>query len=263
MRVLTCGVCRTDLHLAEGDLQPRHAGMTPGHEVVGEVVETGPAVWGWQVAVAVAAIGLGWSVARATFHWVKPSERWKFGEGDFERVAFPVLAWVFVLIGRTALAPRQPVALLDILATALIAWIVIRLAVYVLGHVLPKGEFLRKVLRLVAWVAWIAVILAVTGLLPEVIGALDGIGVAISDRKFIARELKQRRLVTPFDIDMPSGGAFYFVYPEGRADDRRIATFRDWVLAELAREPHARERQSIGRVVAVLPKRILADHLAL
>jgi propanol-preferring alcohol dehydrogenase len=49
VRVLTCGVCRTDLHLAEGDLQPRHAGMTPGHEVVGEVVETGPAVWGWQV----------------------------------------------------------------------------------------------------------------------------------------------------------------------------------------------------------------------
>jgi LysR family glycine cleavage system transcriptional activator len=65
--------------------------------------------------------------------------------------------------------------------------------------------------------------------------AIDGIGVAISDRKFIARELKERRLVTPFPMDMPSGGAFYFVYPEGRADDRRIAAFRDWVLAELPR----------------------------
>jgi LysR family glycine cleavage system transcriptional activator len=67
--------------------------------------------------------------------------------------------------------------------------------------------------------------------------AIDGIGVAISDRKFIARELKQKRLVTPFPMDAPSGGAFYFVYPENRADDRRIAAFRDWVLAELAREP--------------------------
>jgi LysR family glycine cleavage system transcriptional activator len=67
--------------------------------------------------------------------------------------------------------------------------------------------------------------------------AIDGIGIAISDRKFIARELKERRLVTPFPIDMPSGGAFYFVYPERRADDRRIATFRDWMLAELRREP--------------------------
>jgi propanol-preferring alcohol dehydrogenase len=37
VRVRTCGVCRTDLHLAEGDLAPRRARVTPGHEVVGEV----------------------------------------------------------------------------------------------------------------------------------------------------------------------------------------------------------------------------------
>ena len=42
IRVLCCGVCRTDLHLAEGDLQPRRPDTTPGHEVVGEVVAAGP-----------------------------------------------------------------------------------------------------------------------------------------------------------------------------------------------------------------------------
>jgi propanol-preferring alcohol dehydrogenase len=42
VRVLTCGVCRTDLHLAEGDLQPRRARVTPGHEVVGIVDRAGP-----------------------------------------------------------------------------------------------------------------------------------------------------------------------------------------------------------------------------
>ena len=42
VRVLACGVCRTDLHLAEGDLPPRAADTTPGHEVVGEVVAVGP-----------------------------------------------------------------------------------------------------------------------------------------------------------------------------------------------------------------------------
>ena len=36
-RVLTCGVCRTDLHLAEGDVVPRRPGVVPGHEVVGVV----------------------------------------------------------------------------------------------------------------------------------------------------------------------------------------------------------------------------------
>ena len=35
--VSCCGVCRTDLHLAEGDLPPRRHGVTPGHEVVGRV----------------------------------------------------------------------------------------------------------------------------------------------------------------------------------------------------------------------------------
>ena len=42
IRVLCCGVCRTDLHLAEGDLDPRRPDVTPGHEVVGEVVAVGP-----------------------------------------------------------------------------------------------------------------------------------------------------------------------------------------------------------------------------
>lgn len=41
VRVICCGVCRTDLHLAEGDLPPRRPAMTPGHEVVGEVVAVG------------------------------------------------------------------------------------------------------------------------------------------------------------------------------------------------------------------------------
>jgi propanol-preferring alcohol dehydrogenase len=42
IRVLRCGVCRTDLHLAEGDLPPKRPDVTPGHEVVGEVVAAGP-----------------------------------------------------------------------------------------------------------------------------------------------------------------------------------------------------------------------------
>ncbi|MFC6087533.1 zinc-binding alcohol dehydrogenase family protein [Sphaerisporangium aureirubrum] len=39
IKVETCAVCRTDLHLAEGDLTPKHPDTAPGHEVVGRVVE--------------------------------------------------------------------------------------------------------------------------------------------------------------------------------------------------------------------------------
>lgn len=41
VEVTVCGVCRTDLHLAEGDLAPHHPQVVPGHEAVGVVIETG------------------------------------------------------------------------------------------------------------------------------------------------------------------------------------------------------------------------------
>ncbi|NOQ60372.1 alcohol dehydrogenase [Mycolicibacterium fortuitum] len=41
VKVLACGVCRTDLHVAEGDLALHRPKVIPGHEVVGEVVEVG------------------------------------------------------------------------------------------------------------------------------------------------------------------------------------------------------------------------------
>ena len=41
LRVLACGVCRTDLHIIEGDLPPIRRHLIPGHQIVGEVVEGG------------------------------------------------------------------------------------------------------------------------------------------------------------------------------------------------------------------------------
>ena len=43
VRVTACGVCRTDLHLADLELAPRATQVVPGHEVVGRVVALGPA----------------------------------------------------------------------------------------------------------------------------------------------------------------------------------------------------------------------------
>ena len=42
VRVLACGVCRTDLHIVDGELPPRRPAIVPGHEVVGHVVARGP-----------------------------------------------------------------------------------------------------------------------------------------------------------------------------------------------------------------------------
>jgi propanol-preferring alcohol dehydrogenase len=39
LRVVACGVCRTDLHIVERDLPPLRPRLTPGHQIVGEVIE--------------------------------------------------------------------------------------------------------------------------------------------------------------------------------------------------------------------------------
>ena len=49
LRVCACGVCRTDLHVVDGDLAPRRARIIPGHEVVGVVDQVGPGVVGIRV----------------------------------------------------------------------------------------------------------------------------------------------------------------------------------------------------------------------
>ena len=59
VRVRCCGVCRTDLHLAEGDLAPRRPGTVPGHEVVGDVDQVGPGVTRLSVGQRVGVAWLG------------------------------------------------------------------------------------------------------------------------------------------------------------------------------------------------------------
>ena len=42
LRVRACGVCRTDLHIADGDLPDAKLPLIPGHQIVGSVEASGP-----------------------------------------------------------------------------------------------------------------------------------------------------------------------------------------------------------------------------
>ena len=44
IKVAVCGVCHTDLHIAEGDITPPVIPVTPGHQVVGYVDDIGPGI---------------------------------------------------------------------------------------------------------------------------------------------------------------------------------------------------------------------------
>lgn len=60
LRVAACGVCRTDLQLAEGDLAVRRLPVIPGHQIVGSVEAVGPDVDGWDVGERA---GVAWLAA--------------------------------------------------------------------------------------------------------------------------------------------------------------------------------------------------------
>ena len=67
VKVLACGVCRTDLHVLDGDLPPHRAGVIPGHEVVGEVVALGAQATRFAIGQRVGIPWLGHTCGRCRF----------------------------------------------------------------------------------------------------------------------------------------------------------------------------------------------------
>jgi LysR family glycine cleavage system transcriptional activator len=64
--------------------------------------------------------------------------------------------------------------------------------------------------------------------------AIDGLGVALGRTPFVAADIATGRLVTPFDIALPSEAGFYIVAPERSAHAPHIAQFRDWLISAAA-----------------------------
>jgi propanol-preferring alcohol dehydrogenase len=67
VRVEVCAVCRTDLHLAEGDLEPRAPDIAPGHEVVGRVVAAADDVTGFGHGQRAGIAWLRWTCGRCRY----------------------------------------------------------------------------------------------------------------------------------------------------------------------------------------------------
>jgi propanol-preferring alcohol dehydrogenase len=67
IRVEACGVCRTDLHLAEGDLAPHHPLVVPGHEVVGVVDALGEGGTRWHLGDRIGVPWLAHTCGRCRF----------------------------------------------------------------------------------------------------------------------------------------------------------------------------------------------------
>jgi small-conductance mechanosensitive channel len=128
-----------------------------------------------QLAVIAAGLALGWLVARILRRRVPEKPVWAFGAGGFHRVAFPLAALALIWGAGLALRKLQATPFVDLAIALLVAFAVIRLAVYVLRSILPEGAFLRGSERTIAIAMWVGVALHLIGILPEVWEALDDI----------------------------------------------------------------------------------------
>ncbi|VWC71629.1 LysR family transcriptional regulator [Burkholderia lata] len=62
--------------------------------------------------------------------------------------------------------------------------------------------------------------------------AIDGYGVAIGDRTLADESVAAHRLVMPFDVSLPTGMGYFFVYPDGAEQQQKIQLFGGWIADE-------------------------------
>ncbi len=67
LQVLACAVCRTDLHLVDGELPGASLPRVPGHEIVGRVLALGAGVSGWQLGDRAGVPWLAWSCGECEY----------------------------------------------------------------------------------------------------------------------------------------------------------------------------------------------------
>ncbi|MBP6053092.1 MAG: zinc-dependent alcohol dehydrogenase family protein [Pseudomonadales bacterium] len=67
LRVLACGICRTDLHVVDGELREPRLPLVPGHQIVGEVVARGARVAGFAAGERIGVPWLGGSCGDCDF----------------------------------------------------------------------------------------------------------------------------------------------------------------------------------------------------
>ena len=67
LRVRACGVCRTDLHIVDGELPDPRLPLVPGHQIVGEVLDAGPGVGGIVAGDRVGVPWLGWTCGECRY----------------------------------------------------------------------------------------------------------------------------------------------------------------------------------------------------
>jgi small-conductance mechanosensitive channel len=129
-----------------------------------------------ELAVALACLGLAWLVVRLLRGTQAKPASVLFGRMVIDGVLFPVIALLLAFVARELLPGwGVPLALFKLVIPLLVSLLVIRLTVRVLSAAFPESRAMRLIERTVSWLAWIGVVLWITGVLPMLMEELDGI----------------------------------------------------------------------------------------
>ena len=154
-----------------------------------------------QSLVALAAFALcvvlawcgAWLVRRT---WREADLSVLLGRRLIDGVLFPMLLWALTFGARTLLTQDQPLALFAILLPVCTSLALIRLGVKVLQAAFAQAPFVRVLERTLSWLAWGAVVLWVTGILPVLLDELEQIQWKVGGSMLSVRTLIEGALTT-------------------------------------------------------------------
>jgi small-conductance mechanosensitive channel len=104
----------------------------------------------------------------------QPDSIW-FGRRLVDGVLFPAFALVLAFVARWALKGQVPIAVFHLVVPVLLSLLAIRFTVRVLEKAFPHSHFFRVAERSFSWLAWIVLVLWITGALPLIMEELDAI----------------------------------------------------------------------------------------
>lgn len=141
----------------------------------------------WELLVAFGAIALGWLGKKAVIARLERKNGvWLFAAQAFRRILFPIIALVACFIGQAILSKFgvSVVLLSKFVLPLLSAMAMIRLVVYFLRYIFGANNWVVKFEKIIFWTVWFGFLLHVTGLLPELISALDAVSFTVGKHRF-------------------------------------------------------------------------------
>lgn len=126
-----------------------------------------------ELGVLCACLAVAWLIVRLVRGKVAPEGSIWFGKRIVDGVSFPLLALALAFAAKLALSGFVKPAVLKLAVPILLSLAVIRLSVRVLSATFPNTRWVRIVERSISWLAWLAVVFWVIGVLPLVLDAMD------------------------------------------------------------------------------------------